>query len=130
MSAETHEDISVATVLTTPTSARTPPPSLTEVAVWARHFWDSWLVMGICTTVPVPFHRAGLYCVLDLVLVLLAHACANHRFLRATLRQFRPFAPTLTALWARRAMLSQAQLSRWLARLDDDAVEAWRALFF
>lgn len=129
MSAETPEEISVATVLATSTPAPTPPPSLSELAAWARVFWDSWMVMAVCSTVHVPFHRAGLYCVLDMLLVLLAHACANHRFVRETLREFRPFAPALMALWARDAMPSQSQLSRWLARIDDAAVEAWRTLF-
>src|SRR5688500_13616995 len=129
MPAETTEDISVATLTATSAPDPVPPLAMAELAVWARHFWNAWWLIPILSTVIVPSGRAGTYGLAEFLLLLLAHACGNHTHLRQTLREVRPFAQEVMALWAREDMPSQAQLSRWLARIDDAALEAWRTLF-
>ncbi|MDO9012030.1 MAG: hypothetical protein Q7U78_09530 [Gallionella sp.] len=129
MPAETTDDISVAPVIATSTPDPSPPVALAETAVWARHLWDRWWLMPICATVVAPSARSGTYCTIDFLLMLLLHACGPHERLRETLREAGPFAGTIMALWARHAMPSQSQLSRWLARLDELAVRAFRTLF-
>jgi hypothetical protein len=102
---------------------------LAETLVWAWTVWKSWMLVALCTTVVVPFYRSGQYGLQDFLLVLLLHACGANEHLRETLREARPFGGAIMAIWARSAMPSQSQLSRWLARVDASAVEAFRTLF-
>jgi len=129
MSAEVHDDIAVATVTATSVADPIPSPSLAELSVWARWFWDQWWLLPIVATVTVPLRRSARYCILDIVLPLLAHACSAHSHLRETLRELRRFPDPVMALWGRAALPSQSQISRWLTRIDDSALEAWRTLF-
>lgn len=129
MSAEVHEDIAVATVTATSETDPASPPFLTDLSVWARWFWDRWWLLPIVTTVIVPLRRSAHYCILDILLPLLAHVSSAHPHLRQTLRELRHFSKPVMALWGRAALPSQSQISRWLCRIDDNAVEAWRTLF-
>jgi len=129
MTAETPEDISVATLSATSTLDPMPPRAMAETAVWARHFWQAWwLIPMVAYVCPLP-RRAGAYCAVDFLLVLLAHACGERRHLRHTLRDFKPFAGPLMALWGRARAPSQSGISRWLASIETRALEAWRTLF-
>jgi len=96
--AETTNDISVATVTATSESSPQPPRAMAETAFWATHFWSTWWLLPILTRVVVPSARAGTYCIADILLVLLAHACGERARLRETLRDFAPFAGALMAL--------------------------------
>ena len=130
MSAEVHDDISVAAVTATPERDPVAPLGFAEAVVWAQHFWNAWWLMPIATTVVVPCARAATYCILDFLLVLLAHACGDKAHLRETFRAFQPFSRELMALWGRARMPSQSQMSRWLARIDDSTLASWRTLFY
>jgi hypothetical protein len=129
MIAETTNDISVATVTATSESSPQPPRALAEAAFWATHFWRTWWLLPILTQVVVPSARAGTYCIADILLVLLAHACGERARLRETLRDFAPFAGALMALWGRDRMPGQSTISRWLGHVDGAAVTAFRTLF-
>ena len=130
MTAENPQEISVASVLTCSVPDPLAPPGLAECAVWARHFWNAWWLIPICTSVLVPMRRVGRYALMDMLLVLIAHACSGHTYLRETFRAYRPNATELMSLWGRDAMPSPSQLGRWLARVDTPSLEAWRSLFF
>ena len=129
MTTETSEDIAVATLSATSTPAPVLPRALAEMLVWARHFWNSWTLVAMCTTVIVRFQRSGQYGFQDFLLLLLLHACDTEARLRRTLQEARPFTEEIMSIWARSAMPSQSQLSRWLARVDEATVRAFRTLF-
>ena len=130
MTAESPKPIYVASVLASSRPDRLPPAGLAECAIWAAHFWRGWWLLPICTMVSVPMRRMGTFALIDVLLVLLAHACSGNRSLRETYGEFRPFAAELMSLWGRDVMPSASQLGRWLARVDRPALEAWRSLFF
>lgn len=130
MTAESPKSISVASVLASSRPDPLAPAGLAECAIWAGHFWRGWWLLPICTLVSVPMRRVGSYALIDMLLVLLAHACSGHLSLRETFRAYRPFATELMSLWARDAMPSASQLGRWLGRIDLPSLEAWRSLFF
>ncbi len=130
MTAESPNDISVASVVASSQPDPLVPAGLAECAIWARHFWNTWQLLPICTMVTVPMRRVGDYAFVDILLVLLAHACSGNRSLGETSCRFRPVAPALMSLWGRDAMPSASQIGRWLARIDEWSMEAWRSLFF
>lgn len=129
MTTETPDDIAVATLRATPQQSPLPPRALAETALWAAYLWDSWWLLPIVARVIIPHARAGTYHLTDLLLVLLAHACGPHRHIRETLRDFGPYRRPLMALWGRRDMPDQSTISRWLARVTEDAAAAFRTLF-
>ncbi len=74
--------------------------------------------------------RFGRFEVLDFVAVLFGYAISSERTLEAFYQRLRPFATAFMALFGRDRLPSRSALSRWLAALTSDSVEALRSCFF
>ena len=73
--------------------------------------------------------RFGQYDVIGFVAVLLGYAISGERTLEAFYQRVSPFASTFMALFGRDRLPARSTLSRFLAALTPEAVEALRALF-
>ncbi len=73
--------------------------------------------------------RFGRYEVIDFVVVLLGYAVSGERTLEAFYECLHPFAAAFMALFGRDRLPARSTLSRFLAALTPEAVEALRALF-
>ena len=79
----------------------------------------------------VQFARArfGHYDTIDFVVVLIGYALSGEPTLKAFYERLRPFAEACMGLFGRQFLPSRSALSRFLAALDQAAVEALRTLF-
>jgi hypothetical protein len=73
--------------------------------------------------------RFGHYEVIDFVAVLFGYAISSERTLEAFYERLQPFAATFMALVGRDRLPARSTLSRFLAALTPEPVEALRALF-
>ncbi len=73
--------------------------------------------------------RFGRYEVIDFVAVLLGYAISGERTLDAFYQRVAPFAPLFMALFGRERLPARSTLSRFLAALTAEPVEALRKLF-
>jgi hypothetical protein len=73
--------------------------------------------------------RFGHYEVIDFIVVLLGYAISGEPTLQAFYERLEPFAATFMALFERNHLPARSTLSRFLAALDQAAVEALRTLF-
>ena len=73
--------------------------------------------------------RMGDYEVIDFVVMLMGYALSSERTLQAYTARLLPFAEPFMALFGRANLPHAATLSRFLAALDQAAVEALRTLF-
>jgi hypothetical protein len=73
--------------------------------------------------------RFGRYEVIDFLAVLLGYAISGERTLEAFYERIEPWASAFMALFGRDRLPARATLSRFLASLDQAAVEALRTLF-
>src|SRR6266496_3840458 len=73
--------------------------------------------------------RFGRYEVIDFVAVLFGYAVSGERTLEAFYERLHPFAAAFMALFGRDRLPARSTLSRFLAALTPEAVEALRALF-
>jgi hypothetical protein len=73
--------------------------------------------------------RFGQYDVIDFVAVLLGYAISGERTLEAFSQRVSPFASTFMALFERDRLPARSTLSRFLAALTPEPLEALRALF-
>src|SRR5229473_5613003 len=73
--------------------------------------------------------RMGDYEVIDFVVMLIGYAVSGERTLQAFSERLLPFAEPFMALFGRANLPHAATLSRFLAALDQAAVEALRTLF-
>jgi hypothetical protein len=73
--------------------------------------------------------RFGHYEVVDFVAVLFGYAISGERTLEAFYEHLSPFAPAFMALFGRDRLPARSTLSRFLAALPEEPVEALRALF-
>jgi len=73
--------------------------------------------------------RFGRYEVIDFVAVLFGYATSGERTLEAFYQRLQPWASSLMALFGRDRLPARSTLSRFLASLDQAAVEALRTLF-
>lgn len=73
--------------------------------------------------------RFGHYELIDFVAVLLGYAISGERTLETFYERVRPFASAFMALFGRERLPHRSTLSRFLASLDQVAVDALRALF-
>ncbi len=73
--------------------------------------------------------RFGHYDVIDFVAVLLGYAISGERTLEAFYEQIQPWSSAFMALFGRDRLPTRSALSRFLASLDQAAVEALRTLF-
>ena len=105
------------------------PPWLGEVALAASHLQKQGILNKICERVRFARRRFGHYDVLDFLAVLFGYAISGERTLEAFYETIHPFASAFMALFGRASLPAASTLSRFLAALPAEPVEALRTLF-
>jgi len=77
----------------------------------------------------LPVAASGAYAVIDFLAVLFGYAISGERTLEAFYDRLQPWASAFMALFGRDRLPARATLSRFLAVLDQSAVESLRTLF-
>jgi hypothetical protein len=117
------------TIQTAAQSAPAPPPWLGEVTLLCHHLTRQGVLATLIEQVRFARRRFGRYEVIDFSAILLGYAISGERTLEAFYERLHPWASAFMALFGRNRLPSRSALSRWLAALDQNAVEALRALF-
>jgi hypothetical protein len=110
-------------------SAPSPPPWFGEVALIVQHLRKHKILSTIAERVRFTRRRFGHYEVIDFVVVLFGYAISGERTLEAFYQRMYPFASAFMALFGRERLPARSTLSRFLAALPPEPVEALRALF-
>ncbi len=105
------------------------PSWLGEVALVASHLQKQGILNTICERVHFARRRFGRYDVLDFLAVLFGYALSGERTLEAFYEAARPFALVFMAVFGRAQLPAASTLSRFLAALSAEPVEALRSLF-
>ncbi len=100
-----------------------------EAVVIAQYLRRRDMLAKISERVRFARRRFGLYEVIDFVAVLLGYAVSGERTLEAFYERLHPFATAFMALFGRDRLPARSTLSRFLAALTWEAVEALRTLF-
>src|SRR6266566_1153816 len=117
------------TIQTSPQSVPSTPSWFGEVAIMAHHLTRLGLLDAIGERVRFARRRFGHYDVIDFVAVLIGYAVSGEPTLLAFYERLAPFAESFMALFDRNQLPHRSTLSRFLAALDQSAVEALRARF-
>jgi hypothetical protein len=112
-----------------PQSIPAPPAWLGEAALLVRHLGKPGVLDAISEQVCFTRLRFGHYEVIDFLAVLFGYAVSSERTLAAFYERLRPWANAFMALFGRDRLPSRSALSRWLAGLTVESVEALRACF-
>ena len=99
-----------------------------EVTLLAHHLNRLKILERISEQVRFARRRFGRYEVIDFVAVLFGYAVSSERTLQAFYATVRPFASVFMALFGRNRLPAPSTLSRFLAALPSEPVEALRAL--
>jgi hypothetical protein len=105
------------------------PSWLGEVALVATHLQKQGILNQIDEQVHFARRRFGRYEVLDFLAVLFGYAISGERTLEAFYEAVRPFAVPFMAVFGRARLPAASTLSRFLAALPAEPVEALRTLF-
>jgi hypothetical protein len=100
-----------------------------EITVMAHYLQRQQVVAAIEEQVRFARRRFGRYEVLDFVAVLLGYAISGERTLEGFYKRLQPWASAYMALFGRDRLPGRSTLSRFLAALDQPAVERLRTLF-
>src|SRR6266705_2729969 len=100
-----------------------------EVAVVAQYLSSLGLLEKIVLEVRFSRKRFGIYDTIDFLCVLIGYTLSGEATLKGFYERLGPFATPFMALFGRSKLPSRAALSRFLAALDQPAVETLRALF-
>jgi hypothetical protein len=100
-----------------------------EVTLLAHHLNRQKILQRISEQVRFAQRRFGRYEVIDFVAVLFGYAVSSERTLEAFYERMEPWASAFMALFGRDRLPTRSTLSRFLASLDQAAVEALRTLF-
>jgi hypothetical protein len=111
-----------------PHSVPAVPPWFGEVVVMAQVLRQRGFFIAIQERVHFARARAGTYELIDFLVVLLGYAISGEPTLRAFYDRITPFAGPFMALFDRSRLPTAATLSRFLAVLDQAAVESIRLL--
>jgi hypothetical protein len=101
-----------------------------EVAAVAHMLTQTGIRCAIEEHVQFARARFGTYETIDFVIVLLSYALSGEPTIQAFYERLAPVRDDFLALFGRRQLPSRSALSRFLAALDEQAVEALRAQFF
>jgi len=119
-----------------PVSIQTSSQSVPSIPSWfgeatllTHHLQRHGVLAAIEEQVRFARRRFGRYEVIDFVAVLFGYAISGERTLEAFYEQLQPWANAFMALFGRDRLPARATLSRFLASLDQAAVEALRTLF-
>jgi hypothetical protein len=102
---------------------------LGEVAVFAQVLTHTGILQTIQERVRFARARFGQYDLIDFVVVLIGYAVSGEPTLQAFYERLAPFAEPFMALFGRNQLPHRSTLSRFLAALDQNTVEALRARF-
>lgn len=105
------------------------PSWLGEAALVASHLQKQGILAKITERVRFARRRFGRYEVLDFLAVLFGYALSGERTLEAFYETAQPFAVPFMALFGRARLPAASTLSRFLAALPAEPVEALRTLF-
>src|SRR5712691_7240600 len=100
-----------------------------EVTLLVHHLKHQGVLTAIEEQVRFRSRRFGRYEVIDFVAVLFGYAGSFERTLEAFYEHLHPWADAFMALFGRDRLPARATLSRFLAALDQTAVESLRTLF-
>ncbi len=116
-------------VQTSSQSVPSTPPWFGEVALLVQYLRKHDILSAIAERVRFARRRFGHYEVIDFVVVLFGYAISGERTLEAFYQRLHPFAAAFMALFGREHLPARSTLSRFLAALPPEPVEALRALF-
>jgi hypothetical protein len=100
-----------------------------EVAAVAHILTQTGIISAIEEQVQFARARFGTYDTIDFVIVLVSYALSGEPTLKAFYDRLAPFRDDIPALFHRHHLPSRSALSRFLAALDEEAVEALRVAF-
>src|SRR2546421_8092728 len=100
-----------------------------EITLIVHHLQRQGVLAAIEEQVRFARRRFGRYEVIDFLAILFGYAASGERTLEAFYQRLEPWASTFMALFGRERLPARATLSRFLASLDQAAVEALRTLF-
>src|SRR6266571_5126313 len=106
-----------------------PPSWFGVVVLMAAHLRKHGVLSKINEGVRFARRRFGRYEVIDFLVVLFGYAISGERTLEAFYERLQPFAVPFMALFDRDQLPARATLSRFLAVLTEEPVEALRTLF-
>jgi hypothetical protein len=117
------------TIQITPASLPAMPSWMGEVTAFAQVLAHTGILSMIQEQVRFARARFGTYEVIDFVAGLIGYAVSGEPTLLAFYERLTPFAEPFMALFGRNQLPHRSTLSRFLAALDQPAVEALRTLF-
>ncbi len=117
------------TIQTSAQSVPSIPPWFGEITLTAQYLKHLGLLATLAEKVRFARSRFGHYDTLDFVVVLLGYAISGERTLEAFYKHVQPFASEFMALFGRTRLPHRSTLSRFLAALEPEPVEALRELF-
>src|SRR5579875_978032 len=120
---------SVITIQTSPQGVPSPPAWFGELTVAGHFLQQQGVVAAIAERVRFARRRFGRYEVIDFVAVLFGYAISGERTLEAFYEHLQPYASAFMALCGRERLPARSTLSRFLAALTPEPVEALRTLF-
>jgi hypothetical protein len=117
------------TIQTSSESVPAPPSWFGEVTLIVGHLRKHDVLTKISEGVRFARRRFGRYEVIDFLAVLFGYAISDERTLEAFYQSLQPFAVPFMALFGRDRLPARSTLSRFLAALTPEPVEALRTLF-
>jgi len=117
------------TIHTSAELAPCPPPWFGEVVLLVTHLKKQGVLTKLCERVRFARRRFGRYEVIDFLAVLFGYAISGERTLEEFYESLQPFAIPFMALFDRDQLPARSTLSRFLAALTEEPVEALRTLF-
>jgi hypothetical protein len=105
------------------------PPWFGEVALIVQSLRRHEILSAIAERVRFARRRFGQYEVIDFLAVLFGYAVSGEPMLEAFYDHLHPFASAFMALFGRERLPARSTLSRFLAALPEEPVEALRSLF-
>lgn len=116
-------------IRTSPQLVPSTPPWFGEVSVLAPYLRHLGVLATIEEQVRFARRRFGHYGLIDLTVVLLGYAISDERTLETFYERVQPFAVPFMALFGREHLPHRSTLSRFLAALNQAAIEALRTVF-
>jgi hypothetical protein len=116
-------------IQTSAQSVPSTPDWFGEVTLISRYLQRQGVLTAIEEQVRFAGRRFGRYEVIDFVAVLFGYAVSGERTLEAFYEHLQPWADAFMALFGRDRLPARATLSRFLAALDQTAIESLRTLF-
>src|SRR5437588_5534797 len=116
-------------IQTSAQSVPSTPDWFGEVTLISRYLQRQGVLTAIEEQIRFARRRFGHYEVIDFVAVLFGYAASGERTLESFYERLQPWASAFMALFGRDRLPARSTLSRFLAALDQPAVEELRTLF-